>query len=195
MPTRNFNHGEEKTTISRESGSRTLKAIGLAFLTTALTLSGEYLLEGRKANLDVWRALQNIQLQLLQNKEQRQVEALYDIQSELKILEGEFVLISQGMVPLQPRNLASGTAEAGRTMSRIYPSLAVLDTGLQTTNTVRVFMDKLSLELAGIADKPTKANASNFLKYYNHEFESELAAALRSVQQDLDRIQSGKPST
>src|SRR6184192_1551203 len=76
-------------------------AIGLAILTASLTVAGEFLVEGRKANLDVWKAVQNIQVQISEDRERRQIEALYQIQSELKVLEGQLLLLFKEAAPLQ----------------------------------------------------------------------------------------------
>jgi hypothetical protein len=166
-------------------------ALVLSILTAALTVLGEFLVEGRKANLDVWKTVQNIQLQLSQDKKHRQIEALYEIQAELKILEGELVLVSQdAAAPLQSRGLVREADEAARTMSRIYPRVAVLDSKLKTAETAKALTDKLSSELATISTEPTRAKANKFLNYYHHEFESAIAAILQSVQDDRNRLES-----
>jgi hypothetical protein len=192
---RSFSGMATGPTVLDEGGkSIVLKAAGallLAILTAVLTVSGEFLVEGRKANLDIWKAVQNIQLQLSQDKERRQVEALYEIQSELKILEGQLVFISREAKPLRsPGSVRKSAAEAGRTMSRIYARVAILDATLETAETAKPLLGNLSMVLADISTKPSRTNVSKFLDYYSNEFGTALAAALRSVQADQNRLES-----
>jgi hypothetical protein len=177
--------------LSKEEWKKIGAAVGLAVLTAILTISGEFLVEGRKANLEIWKAVQNIQVQLSQEKQRRQVEALYGIQSELKVLEGEVLLLSEDCEgPILPKTVRTDAAEAARTMSRIYPRVMTLDSSLQTKAAANDFLSQLSSALSSTSGGPTKESASAFLVYYHEKFEPTLAQLLKCEVNDRHMLDS-----
>jgi len=181
---------------SGQNGGSKIEKFVFALVTALLTLAGEYFMEGRKANLDVWKTVQNIQLQLSQEKDRRQIDALYEIQSELKTLEGDVVLFASHMEALRSlRSLKDEGTETAKSMSRIYPKVVILDSRLKTPDAAKSLLNGLSGVLGPLRKEPSKKNASNFLEYYRGNFKSELSSTQSDVEEDLRVLQSATGRT
>jgi hypothetical protein len=75
-------------------------------------------------------------------------------------------------------------------MTRIYPRVIILDKKLKTPGAAKRLLDELSVHLAHIRELPSKRNVSEFLQYYQDEFGLVLDVTTKSLQEDLQLLQS-----